>query len=118
MGGSCRPPWVTDTLEFSLSEMGAIKWLWTRKGQELKDVLRFPSGCRAENRLKEDRETSEEVITQARAMGAAQTLGGNGDGEKRSDSGHVPQAGTTGSPDRVDMEHARAAPRMLARFGA
>lgn len=70
-------------------------------------MLRFPSGCCAENRLKEDRETSEEVIIQARAMKAAQTPGGNGGGEKQSDSGHVLQAGTTGFPDRVDMEHAR-----------
>lgn len=67
MGRSCRTLQVTETLEFSLRERGAIKGLWTREGQELTSVLiRFPSGCCAENRLKEDRETSEGVIIQAK----------------------------------------------------
>lgn len=57
-------------LECSLSERGAIHGLWTRKGQELRYILRFPSGCCAEKRLMEDR-TGEEVIMQARAMVAA-----------------------------------------------
>lgn len=63
MGRSCRTLQVTETLEFGLSERGSIKG---QEGQELTSVLRFPSGCCAENRLKEDRETSEGVIIQAK----------------------------------------------------